>query len=177
MPLPNDPAPSSLSFVAALAVFDMLAEQVGAGSLMLKWPNDILADGAKICGILLESVSGHVIVGIGVNIATAPDLPDRKTACVRDFSDDLRWDAATAIAQLAHQFDYWRTAWREQGLAHILAEWQARAHPEDSLLRVTGADGQKREGRYAGLASDGALRLRLADGSLTTIYAGDVETA
>ena len=77
---PEPPAiVAQLSFVAALALADALAGVLGpAARLSLKWPNDVLLDGRKLAGILLESESGHpapLAIGVGVNLAAAPDLP------------------------------------------------------------------------------------------------------
>ncbi|HSJ78270.1 MAG TPA: biotin--[acetyl-CoA-carboxylase] ligase, partial [Erythrobacter sp.] len=79
----GDPPPASLSFVAALAVRDAAAHALGKNdALALKWPNDVLLEGGKLSGILLEMVKGQIVVGIGVNLSRAPDLPDRKTVAL-----------------------------------------------------------------------------------------------
>ena len=81
----SGPPPASLSFVAALAVRDAAVAALGEGAdLALKWPNDVLLSGGKLSGILLEMVRGAIVVGIGVNIAHAPQLPDRKTAALAE---------------------------------------------------------------------------------------------
>ena len=66
------PAASQMSFVTALALFNTL-EKLGAKDLALKWPNDVLLGGQKVAGILLEHVQQHLIIGVGVNIAHAPE--------------------------------------------------------------------------------------------------------
>ena len=64
-------AASQMSFVTALALFNTF-ESLGVKNLALKWPNDVLVDGHKIAGILLENISNHLIIGVGVNISHAP---------------------------------------------------------------------------------------------------------
>lgn len=169
------PPPASLSFVAALAVLDAVAEVASeSASLELKWPNDVLLNGGKLSGILLEMVKGHIVVGIGVNLARAPDLPDRKTAAladnvtpplVEDFAESLAAHFATRLA-----------AWRSHGLAATLAQFLAASiHAQGTPLTVHDTDGSLVAGSFAGLEeSDGALRLRLADGSERVIRAGDI---
>lgn len=171
----HGPPPASLSFVAALAVRDAAAATVGAGgALGLKWPNDVLLDGGKLSGILLEMVRGHVVVGIGVNLAKAPEVPGRKTAALADVgSPPLPEDFA---ACLAAAFDRRLEAWRTYGLAATLHVFLAGAiHAQGSTVTVHDTDGSVLSGTFAGLEeSDGALRLRLADGRERVIRAGDI---
>jgi BirA family biotin operon repressor/biotin-[acetyl-CoA-carboxylase] ligase len=174
--LDNDPPPASLSFVAALAVHDAAAGAVGkTDDLALKWPNDVLLSGGKLSGILLEMVGRHVIVGIGVNLARAPDLPERSTAAIADHApapspEDFARSLAEAFASRLAE-------WRSEGLSVTLQRFLALSiHAPGSHLRVHDGEGEAVEGRFAGLeTSDGALRLRLADGSERVIRAGDVD--
>jgi BirA family biotin operon repressor/biotin-[acetyl-CoA-carboxylase] ligase len=171
----SDPPPASLSFVAALAVRDAAVETLGEGAdLVLKWPNDVLLHGGKLSGILLEMVSGHVVVGIGVNLASAPTLPDRKTAAIADVAaPPVIEDFA---ASLAHHLARRLGDWRAQGLGTTLSQFLAASnHAHGSPLTVHDSDGSQLSGSFAGLdESDGALRLRLADGSERVIRAGDI---
>ncbi len=171
----DDPPPASLSFVAALAVYEAVDETLaGTAHPALKWPNDVLVGEAKLCGILLEMVRGHVIVGIGVNLAKAPDLPDRKTAAIADFmpAPELEWFAN----KLARRFAERLQTWRQVGLARTLRDFQmCSIHSVGSSVKVHDQDGSYVEGAFIGLdESDGALRLRLADGSQRVIRAGDI---
>lgn len=169
------PPPPSLSFVAALAVRDAAAAIVGEDTdLALKWPNDVLLAGGKLSGILLEMVGDQVIVGIGVNLARAPELPDRKTAALADVTaaPTLEDFAPRLAAAFADRLESWRT----YGLAPTLHGFLARSiHTQGSPLTVHDTDGSVLSGSFAGLEeSDGALRLRLADGSERVIRAGDI---
>ncbi|MCL9982023.1 MAG: biotin--[acetyl-CoA-carboxylase] ligase [Erythrobacter sp.] len=169
------PPPASLSFVAALAVRDAVAEVLGEGaSLTLKWPNDVLLDGGKLSGILLEMVRGAIVVGIGVNLARAPQLPDRKTAALADVAPP---PALEDFARgLASHFAHRLASWRRDGLGATLQAFLAVSiHAQGSALTVHDTDGSRLSGTFAGLEeSDGALRLRLADGSERVIRAGDI---
>lgn len=172
----GDPSPSTLSFVTALAVHDMLKGQLSIGTpVVLKWPNDILVNDAKICGILLERVRDKVVVGIGVNVVTAPELPDRATTSVHDANGQNGNDAAQVLEHLIPEFQKRLKQWRIFGLQSIFHEWQGAAHKKGTSLLVSDHDGEMIHGEYQGLAEDGALRLRKPDGTLIVIHAGDVE--
>ncbi|MFN4239732.1 MAG: biotin--[acetyl-CoA-carboxylase] ligase [Erythrobacter cryptus] len=172
---PGDPPPASLSFVAALAVHDAAAALVGEGrALALKWPNDVLLDGGKLSGILLEMVQGRIIIGIGVNLAHAPQVPDRRTAALADVTAP---PAPEDFApRLAARFAERLAAWRAFGLAPILSAFLLRSiHAPGAPVTVHDSDGARISGTFAGLdEADGALRLRLADGRERAIRAGDI---
>ena len=171
--LPQDPAPASLSFVAALAVYEALLGHVATPlSLSLKWPNDVLLDGAKLAGILLERAGDAAVIGIGVNLAWSPALPDRATGHLKSLGPAPDRDAFAR--DLVVSFDRELDRWRQFGLEPILSRWLAAAHPTGAPLAVHGADGSQISGAFDGVEPDGALRLRLADGACRVIHAGDV---
>jgi BirA family biotin operon repressor/biotin-[acetyl-CoA-carboxylase] ligase len=171
---PHDPPAPSLSFVAALAVYQaVLPRLANPAALSLKWPNDVLLGGAKFCGLLLEREGAHAVVGIGVNLAAAPEVEGRATDSLAGHGPIPSRDAfAQALARI---FDLEVSRWREFGLGPILGRWLAAAHPMGTPLTVHDGSGTRIDGAFAGLAPDGALRLRLADGEVRVIHAGDVE--
>ena len=141
-------------------------------SVRLKWPNDVLLDGAKLAGILLERAGDAAVIGIGVNLAWSPALPDRATGHLKRIGPAPDRDAFAR--DLAQSFDRELDRWRQFGLTPILSRWLAAAHPLGAPLAVHGADGSRVSGTFDGLEADGALRLRLADGAARVIHAGDV---
>lgn len=170
---PQDPPPATLSFVAALAVYETVLRRVGhPQELELKWPNDVLLGGEKFCGLLLERARDTIVVGIGVNLAIAPAVDDRRTRTLSEFGPPPDRDAFAA--DLAAQFDLELGRWRQYGLEPILNRWIAAAHPPGSPLTVHEPNATTVSGSFAGLERDGALRLRLADGTVRVIHAGDV---
>jgi BirA family biotin operon repressor/biotin-[acetyl-CoA-carboxylase] ligase len=169
----REPPPASLALVAGLAVYEtVLARLLRPSQLELKWPNDLMLAGAKLAGILLEREGEAVIAGIGVNLARSPRVADRKTASLGQFGPAPDRDAFAA--DLAAAFEQEVARWRSFGLEPLLARWQAAAHPEGTVLSLHEAEGRQVSGTFAGLAPDGALRLRLADGTTQTIHAGEV---
>lgn len=170
----TDPAASTLAFVAALATHDMVRQIAPHLVIQIKWPNDLLSDdGAKLCGILLERAGDAIVVGIGANLVWHPANLDREVS-------DLLTLGATppnpqaAVEMLAEIFQRWLAIWRDIGLSSVIREWQTRAHPKGSALAANLPDGEQVQGLYVGLSEDGALQLRLADGSIRAIHAADV---
>lgn len=168
----GDPPAPSLAMVAAVALDELLQAWLGADRLAIKWPNDLLVDGAKISGILLEGAEDAVVVGIGVNLAHHPEAIDRPATSLAALGLSPP-DPADFAAELATVFAAWLARWRGEGLGVVLARWQARAHPPGTALAVRAPEGTL-EGLYDGLAADGALRLRGADGRIHLVHAGDV---
>ena len=168
----DDPPPQTLSLVAGLALFDAVETAAPGRSLMLKWPNDLLLDGAKLAGVLLERSGERIAVGIGVNLAAAPAIEGRITASL-DGSI-----AATAFAPLlAASFARTLAVWRSKPLEHVADQWLERAHPLGTRLKVHVESGTLVAGRFEGLGADGALLLRTDQGAIETLRAGDVDLA
>jgi BirA family transcriptional regulator, biotin operon repressor / biotin---[acetyl-CoA-carboxylase] ligase len=167
---------AQMSFVAALAVADLVQTYVPSERVRLKWPNDVMVDAGKIAGILIESGSRGdgrlwLAVGIGVNLAQAPEAVDRPaTAIARHASPP---DPQTALAVLAERFAAWERIWQDFGFEPIADAWRQRAYGigEPCVARL-GAETV--QGVAEGLDDDGSLKLRLADGNLRKISAGDV---
>lgn len=158
-----------VGFVAGVALHETAASLAADPSLALKWPNDLTRGDAKLAGILLERRGDTLVIGIGANLREAPDIPGRATAAfVPPLDPDLFLEA------LAAGFARWRAIWERDGFAPVRAAWLARAHPPGTPLRVSGPP--PREGRFLGLAADGALRLETAGGEIA-LHAGDVMLA
>jgi BirA family biotin operon repressor/biotin-[acetyl-CoA-carboxylase] ligase len=169
----REPAPATLALVAGLAVYEtVFTRMMLPAALELKWPNDLLLGGGKIAGILLEREGDAVVVGIGVNLAKTPMVAGAKAVSLGQFGPAPDRDAFAA--DLAHSFAEEIERWRNYGLEPVLARWCAAAHPEGTRLNVSNGGAERVEGSFAGLASDGALRLQLDDGKIMVVHAGDV---
>ncbi|WP_448585734.1 biotin--[acetyl-CoA-carboxylase] ligase [Thermaurantiacus sp.] len=167
LPVPHPPG--ELGFVAGVALHETACELSGDRSLALKWPNDLLRGEAKLAGILLERRGDLLVIGVGANLAHAPVVPGRATAA---FAPAL--DPGSFLELLAARLALWRRRWAAEGFPPIRAAWLARAHPPGTALRVAGPPAA--DGRFLGLAEDGALRLETPSGELR-IHAGDVMLA
>ena len=159
---PGDPPAPTLALVAAVAL--QAALRPHAPAALIKWPNDLLVGGAKLAGILLERQGDAVIIGFGVNLAHHPGGLERPAISLIP-----PVEPAAFLGRLAAGFESWLERWRAEGLAPVRAAWHAAAHPVGTALTATDA-----RGTFEGLDETGALRLRLEDGGLRIIHAGDV---
>ncbi|MHB8528269.1 MAG: biotin--[acetyl-CoA-carboxylase] ligase [Caulobacteraceae bacterium] len=172
---------AQVSFVAALASAELAGAFVPAALVSLKWPNDTLIKGMKAGGILVESgARGEgqggglwVAVGVGVNLLGAPVQADRPATTFAAHMRAPPPGPLEALELLARAFEDWRSLWASAGFAPIAAAWTARAHGlgERCIARLPET---RIEGVAEGLDADGALRLRLDDGTIRRITAGDV---
>jgi len=151
------------ALLVAVAVADALAALLpDPGLLALKWPNDVLLDGRKVAGILLDATakpSGAIdwlVIGCGVNLARAPDMPDRRTACIAEFAPP---PAPKAMADLLlDRLAHWRAVRALDGFGPVRAAWLARAQPVGTGVQLA-YSGRLIGGTFAGLADDGSLLL------------------
>ncbi len=170
---------AQLSFVTALAVREALVRHVGEpGRLTLKWPNDILLDGAKVAGILLETEPGAkgadplVVIGVGVNLVSHPSgtpypATDLRAAAGVDLTPaGLLGDYLSAFAE-------WRLTWRNRGFAPVRAAWLEHAAGLGGPISVRLPDGT-RDGKFVTLDEGGALVMETETGDRVSVTAGDV---
>ncbi|THD73109.1 biotin--[acetyl-CoA-carboxylase] ligase [Phenylobacterium sp.] len=169
---------AQLSFVAALAACDLADTCLGEGAARLKWPNDVLVFGRKAVGILVESgmrPDGRLWlgVGIGVNLAHAPEGVERPATSFAEHMAGPPPKPLDALEVLATRFESWRKLWATQGFSPIAEGWTARAHGLGERCEAR-LPNRTLSGIAEGMDPDGALRLRLDDGALERITAGDV---
>ncbi|WP_338425522.1 biotin--[acetyl-CoA-carboxylase] ligase [Sphingopyxis kveilinensis] len=166
----GDPSAATLALVAGVALAKTVAALAPDVGALLKWPNDLLIDGAKCAGILMERTGNSVVIGIGVNLVTAPELPDRPTATLSGKGAAVDRDHFANALGIAMIDALW--TWRQEGVASVVCAWLPLAHPVGTPLRVSE---QGIDGFFDGLAQDGALRLRRDGRETMLIHAGDVE--
>jgi BirA family transcriptional regulator, biotin operon repressor / biotin---[acetyl-CoA-carboxylase] ligase len=176
---PDEPARTAAewSLLAAVALAETLLPLVPARHrVTVKWPNDVQLDGVKIAGILLDSAADGdgrlewLSIGIGVNLAVAPTVPDRPTACLADVTVPPAPEAfAHALLGAVRR---WRQARAAGGFAPVREAWLAYAAPPGTpaTLRL---GGQQLFGHFAGLGEDGALLLE-TEGEVRRFVAGEV---
>jgi BirA family biotin operon repressor/biotin-[acetyl-CoA-carboxylase] ligase len=174
LPHPGDPAIGGLGLLVGVALCEAIRTAVPASGVILKWPNDIMVEHAKLAGILLERSGDAVIVGIGVNVRTAPALADRLTIALSDLAGGTDVTAVSLLEMVADRFDLWLERWRRDGFAAVRDAWLASAHPVGTGLMVSTVHEKALSGEFLGLGADGALILGLDDGTQHVIHSGDV---
>lgn len=172
-------AAAQLSFVTTVALGEALDALLPPGpQVRFKWPNDVLVDGAKVSGILMEATAGNgatvewVVIGIGVNVASFPtDAGYPATSLQAAGAADAT--APRTLEALASALLSWLERWRRQGFAPVRQQWlrYARGVGEDVEVRL---QRETLHGRFTALDDSGALLLGLPGGVLRSITAGDV---
>jgi BirA family biotin operon repressor/biotin-[acetyl-CoA-carboxylase] ligase len=162
---------AQVSFVAAIAVHELASNLLPKENFLLKWPNDVLMNGAKFCGILAEVVGTdptRVVLGCGINLAHAPKgTPYPVAALGSKHAPD------SILPKLALSFWNWLEIWDEgRGFPAIRKAWLERAAGVGKEVSVDGTIGC-----FEGLDTDGALLMTLKDGTRKHIHAGDVRFA
>ena len=169
---------AQLSFVAAICASDMVTRYAGSAAVRVKWPNDVLADGKKIAGILLESASAGgerldwLAVGVGVNLAVFPDgmeFPATSLTALGIAPPSPR----DALAALATAWAKWYDVWMTRGFADIRDVWLSRAAGLGTRIRAR-LQNEETHGVFEGIDATGALILRESLDRVRTISAGEV---
>jgi BirA family transcriptional regulator, biotin operon repressor / biotin---[acetyl-CoA-carboxylase] ligase len=166
---------AQLSFAAALSVADMLAPY--SHEVRLKWPNDVLASGKKIAGILLESESGAegltwLAIGIGVNLAAFPEDTDLPAVSLKALGAAPP-GPREALSGLAAAFAKWYEIWRTAGFAPLREAWLSRASGLGRRIRVRLAK-EEIAGTFRDIDEAGALVVGLPQGVTRVVSAGEV---
>ncbi len=177
---PNRPASdaSQLSLVTAVALAEALAVILpDQAEIRCKWPNDILVNGAKTAGILLESsgngeVVSWVVIGCGVNVASHPD---NTSYAATDLNEICRRSVTLehVLEAFLKELFTWRDRWLADGITPIRQAWIDRAAGLGGPITVR-LPNQEISGRFTDMDADGALVLELPDGAQRRITAGDV---
>jgi len=177
---PGKPASecAQLSFVTAIAAADAAAGFAANAEIKVKWPNDVLAGGRKLSGILLESASGgdgaltFLAIGIGMNLAHFPPDTEFPATSLAALGVSVPSPSA-ALTQLAAHFAKWYDVWMTTGFSPIQDAWLARAAGLGSRIRAR-LTHEETSGVFEGIDGTGALILREAQGRTRTIAAGEV---
>ena len=169
-----------LALVSGLAVHDAvtaLLPGLRQNRVRIKWPNDVLIDGAKVSGILVESTRqtdpSLAVIGIGINLTTSPASPGRQMTALAyhpEFGGNFDEASLILATRLAGRLTQWN---RHRGFPAIRDAWLARGFALGETLRIN-AGGDPIAGRFAGLDVDGALLLEVPGCGLQRFTYGDV---
>lgn len=169
---------AQLSFVAALSAGDLVSRHAPKAAVRLKWPNDVLADGRKIGGILLEAsgmgagAPDWLAIGFGINLVWYPgdaEFPATSLLGLNAHPPAPR----DALAWLAGSWSEWYKVRETRGFAPIRDTWLTRAAGLGERIRAR-LPGEEAIGVFEGIDETGALILREAQNRVRLIAAGDV---
>lgn len=135
-----------LAYVVAVAIAETMIS-FGVRPT-IKWPNDILIDGAKVCGVLIEYAGAFVVVGIGINIKSNPTVPEYQTTKLKRYADIERTDL---LNRLMRNLD----KWMRTDFATVRARWMELATALNKVVRYRGENVE-----LIGINESGALVLR-----------------
>ncbi len=153
-----------LSFVAALTVYDTVAKFAGEESLALKWPNDVLYEGKKIAGILLETIGKtktgqyKMALGIGINLITFPEHIDYPTTSLKEMTGHTI-DVLKVHHYLAYAFEHWYKLYNANGFEIIREAWLARVYGFMKKIEVK-MQNEVISGNFIGLDETGHMLLK-----------------
>lgn len=170
---------ANISFIAALAVKATISHYLKGHTIEVKWPNDVLVDGAKIAGILLESWLNDgeikVAIGIGINIVHAPEIAEYNAVSLAKIMKNPKTvpSAEDVLIVLCDAFESLLAQWNKSGFAPIREKWLACAKGVGTRIGVRLHD-KELFGVFKSLNEAGELLLELDNGNIEIISAGDV---
>jgi len=168
---------STLGFVAGVAAYRAIEQSRVGSKILLKWPNDILADGAKILGIMLESQllpnnNQAIVIGFGVNIVDAPKDMPYATSCLFDIGSS--YDAKDFFNSLSNHWLEIYQIWNNgNGIKKVLEIWKKNAAGIGQEIHISN-HGKTISGIFKDIDENGRLVVKTNIGKIEYISAGDV---
>lgn len=167
---------SEISLVASLAISDVISQLIlDTHTVQIKWPNDILINGAKIAGILLETLhvqtpTPRISLGIGINVVSSPAVERYQTCCIHGLGGTTT--ATDILPMIVSRFTQWTQSWQQHGTATIVSLWVPRAYGMGKYIKVR-TPTTEISGVFIGVADTGELLLQTTNGVIP-INAGEV---
>ncbi len=168
---------AGLGFLASIALAEVLRDLLPPErAIRCKWPNDVLVDGAKIAGILLEAeaigeAAPALVMGIGVNVESHPEGLAYAVTSLAAAGGKIEVEGL--LECLAARLLHWHALWKQCGFGPIRERWLDFAAGLGEMVELR-LEGQVVRGRFAALDPSGALLLELPDGGRRLVTTGDV---
>ena len=175
VPTPADRLVGQLAFVAALGAGEAVRGLLASPDLLqYKWPNDLMLDGRKLGGILIEASprgqSNLVAIGMGLNVAVSPS--GLRAVSLKEMG--LAVSVRQILQEVCQSFDHWYRVWLQEGFAPVRKRWLEAAHRKGDRIDVRFPDDTMIDGSFNGIDPNGALILEQSGGKIDLISAGEV---
>lgn len=161
-----------LPFLLSLSLLETIKELNPDINIILKWPNDVMINGKKVSGILLETADNHIIAGIGVNIKNSPQNKLTSYPATNLKACDINIDKYDFLQLYIKQLDNIIQIFQQSGFQKIRKEWLENTFNIGTPI-IANLPKRTLEGIFVGIDTDGALLLQQTD-QITKIYAGDI---
>ena len=171
---PSSNRSSELSFVVSLALYDLLSHYISPSHLSIKWPNDLLCQGKKIAGILLEQADDMIIIGIGLNVRYGPNDPNLNYEATSLKEEGLAIASDSLIIPIVNAFDYQYSRWIKNGFSDIRLSWLDKVRGLNQPIICRLEKGDEKKGIFIGIDDSGALLLKTDRDRIELIYSGDI---
>lgn len=164
---------SDTVFITAVSIAETVRSLTAGLQINIKWPNDVLIGGKKICGILIEAAANNtVVIGTGVNLAASPEDSMVMYPADNLAAHGFNISREDFLGEYLKMFDANIDLHHKQGLAAVLKKWLAYAYRLGEKIKVS-QNGKVREGIFKGIDEQGFLLLE-QDKNIIKIAAGDI---
>ena len=176
---PKDTPPQDATGIVLIAALAMCAAcRTEGADVRIKWPNDLIADGKKLCGMLLEMDAtaervNFAVAGVGLNVHAFPYAEDLKHATCLDKACGHEVSRARVTANFLYEFERLYDLWCAEGIEAILPLYREHSITLGSRVRVIGLT-ETFEAQAEDIRADGSLLVRRDDGTVQAVHAGDV---
>lgn len=160
-----------ISFVVAVAVGAVVEDILPKCSINYKWPNDILINGRKTSGILLEKIDNWLVIGIGINIETIPDSVAIPVTSLKN-EGAYNIDADEILQKLLYFFNKSLKMWKNSGFSSIRGDWVKKAWKIGQEIKVN-LGNETFSGTFTTISEDGVLEVEVS-GEKRLVTAGEV---
>ena len=162
-----------VAYVSAVSVRDAISSLLPkTAKISFKWPNDLLIEGKKIGGILIEKKDDCYVIGIGLNVKNAPNLDEGKSISLQMVGVSINCDLL--VQKIVKKFRIWDRVWKKQGFTIIRNVWVENAIGLGSRIVITAANGIEERGVFIDVDETGALHFIKDNGEKKKIFAGEV---
>ena len=167
--LPLNKETGQIPFVISLALLEALSGH-GIKNISLKWPNDVLIEGRKVAGILLEREGEKIVIGLGVNVEKVPENTIYPTSCLKEY---IQISVLDILLSFLEKVEFFSKKWEEEGFAEIRRLWLQHVIGLDQEI-VVRMPNETKTGIFRGLFEDGRLVLEEENSKKSLISVGDV---